>query len=378
MLRSLAGIRVADFSESLAGPFCTQILADLGAEVIKIERPRGDAARTWGPAVRDGQSAIFIAANRGKRSIAVDLRSERGRDVVARIVERSDVVVQSFRAGVMESLGLGAEQLRAARPGLIYCSITAFGTEGPMREARGYDPLAQAYGGLMSVTGHPGAPPVRLGISAVDMGTGMWAALAIVAALRERDVSGKGAHVETSLLDTSLTWMSYHLIGYLESGKVPGPQGSQLDLIAPYEAFPTTDGWLMIAAATDVHFARLCSALEVPHLAEEPEFGTNLARVRARARLSRILAGATSNFTVEELAARLRSAGVPCSPIHDVAQVAGDEQVRVSGMLTGARTVAAPYRVDGVRSELAAAPALGEHTAEILQSLGFDPEHLSA
>jgi crotonobetainyl-CoA:carnitine CoA-transferase CaiB-like acyl-CoA transferase len=373
----LAGVRVLDLSESLAGPFCTQILGDMGADVIKVERPGGDAARRWGPPFYEGESAIFLSANRNKRSIALDMKSEAGAEAVRRLVARSDVVVQSFRAGVVESLGLGAEELLEQYPRLVYCSITAFGVRGPMRDVRGYDPLAQAYGGLMSVNGHPGQDPARIGTSVVDMGTGMWAALAIMGALRERDASGKGGHVVVSLLDTALTWMSYHVMGYFAAGVVPGPQGSRLDILAPYEAFPTSDGWAMVNAATDQQFRGLCIALGIAECASDERYASNATRVQHRNALHATIASATAQSSTEELLARLRAAGVPCAPILNVEQVVGLEQVQASGMLLESedtvKSVALPIEWNGERSEVRHRPPhIGEHTSEILRELGLE------
>ncbi len=376
MTGPLRGIRVLDLSESLAGPFCTQILGDMGAEVIKVERPDGDAARRWGPPFYEGESAIFLSANRNKRSIALDMKSEVGVEAMRRLVAQSDVVVQSFRAGVAESLGFGAEQLLEQYPRLIYCSITAFGMSGPMRDVRGYDPLAQAYGGLMSVNGHPGQDPARIGTSVVDMGTGMWGALAIMGALRQLDETGKGSHVVVSLLDTAMTWMSYHMMGYFASGVIPGPQGSRLDILAPYEAFPTRDGWAMISAATDQMFRGLCGVLDITECARDSRYASNATRVQHRDDLHDTVAKATASFSTDDLLARLRTAGVPCAPILNVEQVVALEQVQQSGMLLDSedtcRSIALPIEWNGERSEVQHRPPhLGEHTSEILREIGL-------
>jgi crotonobetainyl-CoA:carnitine CoA-transferase CaiB-like acyl-CoA transferase len=221
----LRGLSVLDLTQNVAGPFCAQILGDLGADVVKVERPgRGDEIRAWAPPRWGGESAAFLSLNRNKRSLALDVQAPEARGILARLIDRADVLLQSFRPGAAERLGFGAAAARARNPRLICCSVTAFGTQGPLRDLPGYDPMMQAYTGLMSLTGHPGGPPARAGTSVVDMGTGMWAALAVLAALRERDRTGRGCEVTTALFDTALAWIPYQLLGYLGSGQVPGPQ----------------------------------------------------------------------------------------------------------------------------------------------------------
>src|SRR5712691_6849861 len=240
----------------------------MGADVVKVERPGwGDDARAWAPPFWGEESATFMAFNRNKRSLALDLKREGGLEVLRRLVARADVFVQSLRAGAIAELGLDGPAARALNPRLVYCSITAYGPRGPMASRPGYDPLMQAYAGLMSVNGHPGQEPARVGTSIVDMGTGMWAALGIVAALRQREGTGRAVEVTTALFDTALMWVSYHAMGYLGSGEVPQPQGSGTAMIAPYQAFPTADGYAMIAAGSDLMFQRLCQALGAPALA---------------------------------------------------------------------------------------------------------------
>jgi crotonobetainyl-CoA:carnitine CoA-transferase CaiB-like acyl-CoA transferase len=381
MTAPLEGLVVADLTLNVAGPFCTQILGDLGADVVKLERPgRGDDARAWAPPWWGSESSTFLSLNRNKRSLAVDLKSPDGLAVARRLAARADVFVQSLQAGAAEALGLGAAEARAANPRLIYCSIGAFGARGPLRGLPGYDSLMQAQAGLMSVNGHPGQPPARLGASLVDMGAGMWAALGILGALRERERTGRGLEVATSLFDTALMWASYHLMNYFASGEVPRPQGSGTAMIVPYEAFPAADGHVMIAAGSDGLFARLAEALGMPELARDPRFADNPGRVRHRAALHDLIAGATRLDKAEHWVARLREAGVPCAPILAIDQVAVEPQTEASGMLLGAphpripdyRSVALPLEWEGARHGVRRVPPLlGEHTREVLGWLGY-------
>ncbi len=381
MTAPLRGLIVADLTLNVAGPFCTQILGDMGADVIKLERPgKGDDARGWAPPYWGEESATFMSLNRNKRSLAVDLKSPEGRDVARRLVAKADVLVQSLGAGAANALGLGWDEVHPLNPRLIYCSVTAFGTRGPLSALPGYDALMQAYGGLMSVNGHPGQPPARVGASIVDMGTGMWAALGILGALGERERTGVGTQVTNSLFDTALMWSSYHLMNYFASGEAPQPQGSGTQMIVPYEAFPTADGHVMIAAGSDGLFAKTCEALAMPVVARDPRFVDNPARVRNRKALYDRIAGITQTEKTAHWVARLREAGVPCAPILSIDQVAVEPQTEASGMLLRAphpriadyRSVALPLEWDGQRHGVARVPPLlGEHTAEILGALGY-------
>src|SRR5262250_2418467 len=260
----------------------------MGADVIKVERPgRGDDARAWAPPYWGDESATFMSFNRNKRSIAIDLKRDGGLEIVRRLVKRADVFVQSLHAGAAEALGLGYAGAVALNPRIVYCSVTAFGSAGPLRDHPGYDALMQAYGGLMSVNGHPGQEPARVGTSIVDMGTAMWAALGVVAALRQRDATGRAVEVTTALFETALTWVSYHAAGFFGDGEVPQPQGSGTAMIAPYQAFRTADGYAMIAAGSDAHFRRLADVLGDSALAADPRFVDNPSRVRHRDELAR-------------------------------------------------------------------------------------------
>lgn len=329
----LSGIRVVDLSQNMAGPFCTQILADFGAQVTKVEPPSGDPARLWGPPFIGDDAALFLAANRGKTSVALDLKTEAGRKALWELIDEADVFVEAFRTGTIERLGFGRDVVRKRRPSILYVSVSAYGRSGPRADLAGYDPLVQAYSGLVSNTGYPDGEPARVGASVNDLGTGMWAAMAVMAALRARDATGEGTDIDLSLLDTSLAWMSYHLTGYLSAGLEPQRMGTSLALIAPYGAFPTKDGPLMIAAANNGLFARLCDALDLNDLVDDARYADNPTRVEHRATLDALVAGKTIEFTSDELFERLREFGVPVAPIHTVPQVVTDPQVVESEML---------------------------------------------
>jgi crotonobetainyl-CoA:carnitine CoA-transferase CaiB-like acyl-CoA transferase len=378
----LARLLVADLTQNVAGPTCTQILGDMGADVIKVERPgRGDDARAWAPPFWGEESATFMSFNRSKRSLAVDMKAPEGRAIVERLIGRADVLVQSLRAGAIEELGLGWERAHALNPRLVYCSITAFGTDGPLSDRPGYDPLMQAYGGIMSVNGHAGQPPARVPVSLVDMGTGMWAAIAILGALRERERTGRGANVTTALFETALAWTTFQMTHYFATGGIPQPQGSGTAMICPYEAFPTREAWVMIAAASDALFVKAAAALGAPELPRDPRFADNPARVAHRGELLEALSRITRELSSADVLARLQGAGVPCAPILTLDRVAAEPQTEASGMLISAkhprlpdyRTVGLPIRWDGERPGVTRVPPLlGEHTAEVLGTLGYD------
>ncbi|GAA4987034.1 crotonobetainyl-CoA:carnitine CoA-transferase CaiB-like acyl-CoA transferase [Nonomuraea thailandensis] len=363
MSGALSGLLVADFSRVLAGPYCTMLLADLGAEVVKVERPgAGDDTRAWGPPyASSGEATYFLGVNRNKRSIALDLRADA--EVARALAARADVLVENFKPGTMDRLGLGHEALRELNPGLVYCSITGFGS-GAGAGLPGYDLIAQAVGGLMSVTGEPDGPGTKAGVALVDVITGLHAALGVMAALRHRDETGEGQRVEVSLLSSLLSALSNHSSAYAAAGVVPRAMGNRHPSIVPYEVFQAADRPIVIAAGNDRQFQALCAALDRPDLARDPRYATNAERVAARESLVPALDAALAEGTADEWFERLTAAGVPCGPINDLAAafaLAQDLGLEPAVELDGVGQVANPIRLSATPpSYHRPPPALGQ------------------
>ncbi|MET0543406.1 MAG: CoA transferase [Variovorax sp.] len=365
----LSGTTVVEFCHSVAGPYAGSILADLGADVIKVESPgKGDYARDWGPPFAHGTATLFHVLNHNKRGLALDLRDGVTVDrLKAFILAHADVVLQNMRPGAIDKLGLGAAALRAKKPSLIYCNLGAYGRTGPFKDRPGYDPLMQAHGGIMSITGVEGGEPVRVGTSIADMGAGMWAAMGVLAALNRRHVTGEGCHVTTSLFETAVGWMCAHIGGYLASGDLRKRMGSGVVEIVPHQAFETADGHVMVAAGNDNLFRTLAALLERPELAADPRFASNSKRVENRHTLIPILQQIFHDKPTAGWLERLDAAGVPAAPIQSVDQVVAAEQTKALGILQKApdldlTLVGLPLEFDGKRPPYRfSAPKLGEH-----------------
>jgi crotonobetainyl-CoA:carnitine CoA-transferase CaiB-like acyl-CoA transferase len=378
----LEGIRVVDLTRNVAGPYTSMILAELGAEVVKIERPgTGDDIRSWGPPFWGDDSAMFLSLNRNKRSIELDLRSDEGRQVLSELVTRSDVVVESFRPGSLARMGYSYAWAAQLNPGIVFCHITSYGSVGPMKDLPGYDLLMQALSGIMSVTGEAGRPAVRVGVSVVDMGTGMWGAMAVLSALQAKQRTGKGSEVQTSLFETAISWMSYHLTAYLASGEIPRKLGTGNFSLAPYGTFRAADGEVAIGAGNDSLFRRLCGVLQRPELASDERFVTNPLRVQNRASLTAELEQVTSNWPSEKLVQALYEGGVPASLLRTVDQVATEPQVQALGILQRFercdipyfRSVGLPLTFDGIRPPLRLfPPRVGQHNDWLREQLKSD------
>jgi crotonobetainyl-CoA:carnitine CoA-transferase CaiB-like acyl-CoA transferase len=384
----LAEIRVFDMSRVLAGPSCAQLLGDLGADVIKVERPgEGDDTRKWGPPyLKDTQgrdtteSAYYLSANRAKRSLTLDFTKSAGRDLARRLIACSDVLIENYKVGTLAKHGLGYPELRAEFPRLVYCSITGFGQTGPYAPRAGYDYLIQAMGGIMSLTGEPGGEPMKVAVAIADLMAGMYSSVAILAALRHRDATGEGQHIDMALLDTQIAWLANLGQGYLTSGDLPARLGNAHATVVPYQVFETSDGHIVVAIGNDGQFRKFCDFAGAPALAQDPRFATNPARIRQRDELipemSGIIARQSSAYWIREL----ERVGVPCGPINDLAQVFADPHVQARGMMVElphpaaggepTRLIANPIKLSHTPIQYdRAPPMLGQHTDEVLREL---------
>ncbi len=385
---ALTGIRILDLSRVLAGPFCTQMLADLGAEVCKVESPAGDDTRRWGPPFRDGESAYFLSANRGKRSVAINLKDPRGAALVRELAQHADVLVENFKCGDMQRFGLDYDTLRRDNPRLVYASITGFGQTGPRAHQPGYDVVLQALTGIMSVTGEPDGAPMKVGAAWIDVLSGMMAAIGILAALRERDASGEGQHIDLGLYDVGVMAMVNQAQAFLMSGEVPRRLGNAHPQIVPYQTFRAADGWFMLAVGNDGQYRHLTEALEAPELWADARWQTNAGRVESRAELTRHLAEIFPKQSRDFWLDRLQSAGVPCAPIADVGEAFTDAQAGARNLQWHVQHPALgelPLVANALQhmsrtpaEPRGAPPLLGQHTTSVLTEwLALDADELA-
>ena len=388
MAKPLAGIRVLELARILAGPWAGQILADLGADVIKVERKgAGDDTRAWGPPFIEGNNgkhagaAYFHATNRGKRSIELDFESEDGKRIVRKLAAKSDILIENFKVGGLAKFGLDYKSLAPDNPRLIYCSVTGYGQDGPYAPRAGYDLMSQGMGGIMSVTGMPDGKPMRVGIPVSDIFTGVYSAVGILAALTQREKTGKGCYVDTALLDSTVGVLANQALNYLASGQVPPRTGNAHPNIVPYQEFPVADGHIMLAGGNDAQFVKLCQLLGAPELSDDPKYENNAGRLQHRDELIAKLSALTSRLKRDDLLGKLEKANVPAGPINDLRQVFADPQVVARGMrIDRPNSAAKAGMVPGVRTPInfdgwgaaadEGAPQLGQHTAEILREIG--------
>jgi len=386
-MQPLDDLLVVDLTRALAGPFCTLMLSDLGARVIKVETPDGgDDTRGWGPPFIGQESAYFLSVNRNKESLALNLKAPRGQEVMARLLQRADVLVENFRPGTMDRLGLGYPAVHARFPRLVYASISGFGQDGPYRERAAYDLILQGMGGVMGLTGEEGGPPVKVGVAIADICAGMYAAYGILAALRARERTGRGQRVDAALLDGQVSWLTYAAGYYFATGESPGRLGSGHPTIVPYQAFRTADGYVNVAVGSEAIWRRFCEVVD-PSLADDPRYAANRDRVAHRQELLARLEPILARRTTAEWTAAFDGAGVPCGPILTVGQVFADPQVRHRQMVQEVehrtvgrlRQTGLPVKLSETPGRIRAAPpVLGQHTEAILRELGFAPGEIGA
>ena len=368
----LTGIKVIEIGQNIAGPYASEILSWLGADVVKVERPDGgDDARGWGPPFWRGTATTFQAMNHGKRSIAIDLKDAESVAWLKSYIGSADVLIQNLRPGVLEDLGLGAAELRAANPRLVYCSLWAFGHKGPMRMNPGYEPMIQAFAGMFSANGAEDGPPSRVGMQVLDLGTGIWSALGCIAALFQRHSTGQGCVVDTSLFETAMGWLQVMMAGFSATGKQPERHRSGNPRVVVFQAFAASDGEVVIAAANDRLFAKLGRELGHPEWADDPRFASNALRVQHKADIVPVIAAILATRPMQHWIERLEAIGVPCAPIHDFEQVRAQPQTAAIGIFqtvpeVDLDIVGLPISFDGIRPPVKGrAPEIGEHTDAI-------------
>jgi formyl-CoA transferase/CoA:oxalate CoA-transferase len=386
MSQVLKGIKVLDLTRALAGPYCTMLLADYGAEVIKVELPgTGDDTRGWGPPFVEGESAYFMSINRNKKSLTLDMKNTKSKDILERMIKQSDIIVENFRPGAADRLGLGYEQVKKINPKIIYCSISGFGQDGPYRELPGFDQTLQGMGGMMSITGEPNGPPMKVGVAIADISGGMFAAFGIMLALFHRQKTGKGQWVDTSLLDSQIAWLTYRAGEYFASGKLPEKVGSGHPMIVPYQAFKAKDEYINIAAGNDQLWKRFCKVINMENIMDDPKFVTNAKRVENRKELIAILSKIIETRTGAEWLKLFEDAGIPAGPIYTLDKLFSDPQVLHRKMMVElTHPKAGKIKVTGVPVKLSEAPGeittppplLGQHNKEVLKDLGYSAEEI--
>lgn len=384
----LQGIKVIDFSQILAGPFCTMLLADMGADVVKVEKPNGgDDTRRYGPPFIEGESAAFLTLNRNKRSIVLDLKSEQGLGVVRRMLADADVMLHNFRPGVVERMGLGYADVSALNPAIVYCAVSGFGATGPYSQRAGFDLVAQGMSGLMSINGFPDAPPAKVGVPMADLNTGMFCAYGILTAYINRLATGRGQHVDASLLESGMAYTLYESATYFATGEVAGPLGSAHRMIAPYQAFATQDGYINIGAANQNNWERMCRAVGRDDLLDDARFASNPERMVNIQSLTPIMEETFRTQTTAHWVEILERAGVPCGPIYNIEQVYADPHVQSRDMAVelqhpkagGIRNIGVAVKLsDTPGSVRTPAPLLGQHTDDVLAEFGYADADIAA